>query len=82
MAQRLRASRTGLVSENGPQGVFLLVGPSGIGKTETALALAECLFGGQKSLITINMSEYQEAHTVSQLKVLLRVMSDTVKVAY
>lgn len=68
LAQRLRASRTGLVSENGPQGVFLLVGPSGVGKTETALALAECLFGGQKSLITINMSEYQEAHTVSQLK--------------
>lgn len=68
LAQRLRASRTGLVSENGPQGVFLLVGPSGIGKTETALALAECLFGGPKSLITINMSEYQEAHTVSQLK--------------
>ncbi|MEY0489684.1 type VI secretion system ATPase TssH [Proteus terrae] len=68
LAQRLRASRTGLVSENGPQGVFLLVGPSGVGKTESAIALAECLFGGQKSLITINMSEYQEAHTVSQLK--------------
>ncbi|WP_109392807.1 type VI secretion system ATPase TssH [Proteus terrae] len=68
LAQRLRASRTGLMSENGPQGVFLLVGPSGVGKTESAIALAECLFGGQKSLITINMSEYQEAHTVSQLK--------------
>lgn len=68
LAQRLRASRTGLISENGPQGVFLLVGPSGVGKTETALALANALFGGQKSLITINMSEYQEAHTVSQLK--------------
>ncbi|CNI75578.1 Clp ATPase [Yersinia pseudotuberculosis] len=48
--------------------MFLLVGPSGIGKTETALALADSLFGGEKSLITINMSEYQEAHTVSQLK--------------
>lgn len=68
LGQRLRAAGTGLASENGPQGVFLLVGPSGIGKTETALALADILFGGEKSLITINMSEYQEAHTVSQLK--------------
>ncbi|MGP6379865.1 type VI secretion system ATPase TssH [Yersinia bercovieri] len=68
MAQRLRAAKTGLTSENGPLGVFLLVGPSGVGKTETALALADTLFGGEKSLITINMSEYQEAHTVSQLK--------------
>lgn len=68
MAQRLRAAKTGLTSENGPLGVFLLVGPSGVGKTETALSLADTLFGGEKSLITINMSEYQEAHTVSQLK--------------
>ncbi|QHB33859.1 type VI secretion system ATPase TssH [Yersinia canariae] len=68
MAQRLRAAKTGLTSENGPLGVFLLVGPSGVGKTETALALADTLFGGEKSLVTINMSEYQEAHTVSQLK--------------
>ncbi|MFV0574443.1 MAG: type VI secretion system ATPase TssH [Vibrio sp.] len=68
IAQRLRAAKTGLTSENGPQGVFLLVGPSGVGKTETALALADCLYGGEKSLITINLSEYQEAHTVSQLK--------------
>lgn len=68
MAQRLRAAKTGLTPENGPLGVFLLVGPSGVGKTETALALADTLFGGEKSLITINMSEYQEAHTVSQLK--------------
>ncbi|CND76068.1 type VI secretion system ATPase TssH [Yersinia intermedia] len=68
IAQRLRAAKTGLTSENGPLGVFLLVGPSGVGKTETALALADTLFGGEKSLITINMSEYQEAHTVSQLK--------------
>ncbi|MBZ3799362.1 type VI secretion system ATPase TssH [Leclercia adecarboxylata] len=68
IAQRLRASKTGLAPENGPQGVFLLVGTSGTGKTETALALADELFGGEKSLITINLSEYQEPHTVSQLK--------------
>ncbi|SFN14897.1 type VI secretion system protein VasG [Candidatus Pantoea varia] len=68
LAQRLRAAKTGLTSENGPQGVFLLVGPSGVGKTETALALSDVLYGGEKSLITINLSEYQEAHTVSQLK--------------
>jgi len=68
LAQRLRAAKTGLTSENGPQGVFLLVGPSGVGKTETALALADSLYGGEKSLITINLSEYQEPHTVSQLK--------------
>lgn len=68
IAQRLRAAKTGLTSENGPQGVFLLVGPSGVGKTETALALADVIYGGEKSLITINLSEYQEPHTVSQLK--------------
>lgn len=68
IAQRLRAAKTGLTAENGPLGVFLLVGPSGVGKTETALALADTLFGGDQSLITINLSEYQEAHTVSQLK--------------
>ncbi|HDS9358792.1 TPA: type VI secretion system ATPase TssH [Enterobacter chengduensis] len=68
IAQRLRAAKTGLTSENGPQGVFLLVGPSGVGKTESALALADTLYGGEKSLITINLSEYQEPHTVSQLK--------------
>ncbi|EPT4464318.1 type VI secretion system ATPase TssH [Klebsiella aerogenes] len=68
IAQRLRAAKTGLASEHGPQGVFLLVGPSGTGKTETALALTDVLFGGEKSLITINLSEYQEPHTVSQLK--------------
>ena len=68
IAQRLRASKTGLTPENGPQGVFLLSGPSGTGKTETALALADMLFGGEKALITINLSEYQEPHTVSQLK--------------
>ena len=64
IAQRLRAAKTGLTSENGPQGVFLLVGPSGVGKTETALALADVMYGGEKSLITINLSEYQEPHTV------------------
>jgi len=68
IAQRLRAAKTGLTSENGPQGVFLLVGSSGIGKTETALALADVMYGGEKSLMTINLSEYQEPHTVSQLK--------------
>jgi type VI secretion system protein VasG len=68
LAQRLRAAKTGLTEEQAPLGVFLLVGSSGVGKTETALALADCLFGGEKSLITLNLSEYQEAHTVSQLK--------------
>ncbi|MBT1866303.1 type VI secretion system ATPase TssH [Enterobacter asburiae] len=68
IARRLRAAKTGLTSENGPLGVFLLVGPSGVGKTETTLALADVMYGGEKSLITINLSEYQEPHTVSQLK--------------
>ncbi|WP_339492607.1 MULTISPECIES: type VI secretion system ATPase TssH [unclassified Pseudomonas] len=68
MAQRLRAAKAGLTDDKGPLGVFLLVGSSGVGKTETALALADSLFGGEKSLITLNLSEYQEAHTVSQLK--------------
>ncbi|SDW75931.1 type VI secretion system protein VasG, partial [Pseudomonas syringae] len=68
LAQRLRAAKTGLTDEKAPLGVFLLVGTSGVGKTETALALADKLFGGEKSLITLNLSEYQEAHTVSQLK--------------
>ncbi|MFK8330596.1 type VI secretion system ATPase TssH [Pseudomonas sp. BJa5] len=68
LAQRLRAARTGLTDEQAPLGVFLLVGSSGVGKTETAHALADCLFGGEQALITLNLSEYQEAHTVSQLK--------------
>ncbi|MGU7802642.1 type VI secretion system ATPase TssH, partial [Escherichia coli] len=55
IAQRLRATKTGLAPDNGPQGVFLLVGPSGSGKTETALALADELFAGERSLITINL---------------------------
>jgi type VI secretion system protein VasG len=65
---RIRTSRAGLDNPNKPIGVFLLVGPSGVGKTETALALAEILYGGEQNVITINMSEFQEAHTVSTLK--------------
>ncbi|WP_431823243.1 type VI secretion system ATPase TssH [Burkholderia sp. F1] len=68
LAESLRTAKAGLKSEHAPLGVFLLAGPSGVGKTETALALADLLFGGEAALTTINMSEYQEAHTVSQLK--------------
>ncbi|KVR98260.1 type VI secretion system ATPase TssH [Burkholderia vietnamiensis] len=68
LAESLRTAKAGLKNENAPLGVFLLAGPSGVGKTETALALADLLFGGEAALTTINMSEYQEAHTVSQLK--------------
>ncbi|MBN3722690.1 type VI secretion system ATPase TssH [Burkholderia sp. Ac-20379] len=68
LAESLRTAKAGLKSEHAPLGAFLLVGPSGVGKTETALALADLMFGGQAALTTINMSEYQEAHTVSQLK--------------
>ena len=68
LAQRIRTTRAGLESPDKPIGVFMLAGPSGIGKTETALALAEALYGGEESLITINMSEFQESHTVSTLK--------------
>jgi type VI secretion system protein VasG len=68
IAQRIRTSRAVLTDPNRPVGVFLLVGPSGVGKTETALALADTLYGGERNLITINMSEYQESHTVSSLK--------------
>ena len=66
--QRIRTARANLTDPRRPIGVFLLVGPSGVGKTETALALADTLYGGERNLITINMSEYQEAHTVSGLK--------------
>jgi type VI secretion system protein VasG len=65
---RVQTARAGLTDPRKPLGVFLLAGPSGVGKTETALALAEALYGGEQNLITINMSEYQEAHTVSGLK--------------
>jgi type VI secretion system protein VasG len=68
IAQRIRTSRANLTDPRRPVGVFLLVGPSGVGKTETALALADTLYGGERNLITINMSEYQEPHTVSSLK--------------
>lgn len=68
LGKSLRAAKAGLKSEDAPLGVFLLTGPSGVGKTETARALADLMFGGERSLITINLSEYQEAHTVSQLK--------------
>jgi type VI secretion system protein VasG len=68
IAQRIRTSRAGLTDPKRPIGVFILVGTSGVGKTETALALAESLYGGERNLITINMSEYQESHTVSSLK--------------
>jgi type VI secretion system protein VasG len=68
IARRIQTSRAGLDDPDKPVGVFMLAGTSGVGKTETALALAELLYGGEQNLITINMSEYQEAHTVSLLK--------------
>lgn len=68
VARRIQTSRARLTDPDKPVGVFLLCGPSGVGKTETALALAEALYGGEQNLITINMSEFQEPHTVSTLK--------------
>lgn len=68
ITQRIQTSRATLDDPNKPVGVFMLVGPSGVGKTETALALSDLLYGGEHNLITINMSEFQEAHTVSTLK--------------
>ena len=68
VAQRVRTASAKLEDPNKPRGVFMFVGPSGVGKTETALALADILYGGERKLVTINMSEYQEAHTVSGLK--------------
>jgi type VI secretion system protein VasG len=68
IAKRVQTARAGLENPNKPIGVFMLAGPSGVGKTETALTLAESLYGGEQNLITINMSEFQEAHTVSTLK--------------
>jgi type VI secretion system protein VasG len=68
IGRRIQTSRAGLENPSKPAGVFLLAGPSGVGKTETALTLAEILYGGEQNLITINMSEFQEAHTVSTLK--------------
>jgi type VI secretion system protein VasG len=68
IAERIRTARASLEDPDKPVGVFLLVGPSGVGKTETALALSDLLYGGERNMITINMSEFQEAHTVSTLK--------------
>lgn len=68
IAKRVRSSRAGLDNPSKPIGVFMLAGTSGVGKTETALAVADTLYGGEQNIITINMSEYQEAHTVSSLK--------------
>jgi type VI secretion system protein VasG len=68
ISQRVQTSRASLDDPNKPVGVFMLVGPSGVGKTETALALSDLLYGGEHNLITINMSEFQESHTVSTLK--------------
>jgi len=68
LASRVQTARAGLENPDKPIGVFMLAGPSGVGKTETALTLAEALYGGEQNLITINMSEFQEAHTVSTLK--------------
>jgi type VI secretion system protein VasG len=68
IARRVQTARASLENPNKPIGVFMLAGPSGVGKTETALTLAEALYGGEQNLITINMSEFQEAHTVSTLK--------------
>ena len=68
IAKRIQTSRAGLDNPSKPIGVFMLAGTSGVGKTETALALAEAMYGGEQNVITINMSEFQEAHTVSTLK--------------
>ena len=68
VAQSVRTARANLEDPNKPKAVFLFVGPSGVGKTETALALADVLYGGERKMVTINMSEYQEAHSVSGLK--------------
>ena len=67
IAEIIRSSKSGITDPDKPTGVFLLVGPSGVGKTETALSLAEQIFGSRKQLVTVNMSEFQESHTVSRL---------------
>lgn len=68
ISRRIQTARANMVDPRRPVGVFLMVGPSGVGKTETAMALADILYGGEKNMVVINMSEYQEAHTVSSLK--------------
>jgi type VI secretion system protein VasG len=67
MGEGIRAAKAGIKNPNQPQGVFLFVGPSGVGKTASGLALADLIFGSEKSVVTINMSEFQESHTVSRL---------------
>ena len=67
IGERIRQAKAGLQDPDQPLGVFLLVGPSGVGKTETALGLADLLYGGERSIVSINMSEFQEKHTVSRL---------------
>lgn len=67
IAETLKSARSGLRDPNQPMGIFLLVGPSGVGKTETALSIAELMFGGEQALISINMSEFQEKHSLSRL---------------
>src|SRR5256885_7444120 len=67
IAQRIRTARANLTDPRRPIGVFLLVGPSGVGKTETAVALADILFGGDRNMVVINMSEYKEEHKISRL---------------
>jgi type VI secretion system protein VasG len=67
IASVIKAAQSGLRDPRQPMGIFLLVGPSGVGKTETALAVADQLFGGEQSLVSVNMSEFQEKHTVSRL---------------
>jgi type VI secretion system protein VasG len=68
LSHRIRTSKAGIEDPQKPVGVFMFVGPSGVGKTETALAISDLMYGGERNLITINMSEFQEAHTVSTLK--------------
>ena len=68
LSHRIRTSKAGIEDPQKPIGVFMFVGPSGVGKTETALAISDLMYGGERNLITINMSEFQEAHTVSSLK--------------
>ena len=68
IARRVISARAQIEDPNRPTGVFLLAGPSGVGKTETALALADILYGGERNAVVLNMSEYQEAHSVSGLK--------------
>src|SRR5205085_934663 len=68
IGQRIQTARVQMVDPRRPIGVFMMVGPSGVGKTETAMALADILYGGDKNMVVINMSEYQESHTVSSLK--------------